>query len=84
MRKKIAAFKNDAEAERFVTKSDTTKYDLSGGKAGRLEFAHKDGQLNMHHSAVLVKAVKARAKERGIPYTRFVRETLERFLARRA
>jgi predicted DNA binding CopG/RHH family protein len=29
----------------------------------------------------LLKAVKARAKARGIPYTRFIRETLERAMA---
>jgi predicted DNA binding CopG/RHH family protein len=28
----------------------------------------------------LLKAVKARAKKRGIPYQRFIRETLERAL----
>ncbi len=84
MRKKIPAFKTDAEAERFVAKSDLTKYDLSGGKAVRFEFGHKDAQLNMRLPAALLKAVKARAKKRGIPYTRFVRETLVRSLARRA
>jgi predicted DNA binding CopG/RHH family protein len=84
MRKKIPAFKTDADAEQFVAKSDLTKYDLSGAKAVRFEFAHKDAQLNMRLPAALLKAVKARAKERGIPYTRFVRETLEKSLARRA
>jgi len=29
----------------------------------------------------LLAAVKARAKARGIPYTRFIRETLERAMA---
>jgi predicted DNA binding CopG/RHH family protein len=29
----------------------------------------------------LLAAVKARAKARGIPYTRFIRETLERAIA---
>jgi predicted DNA binding CopG/RHH family protein len=29
----------------------------------------------------LLAAVKARARERGIPYTRFIRQTLERALS---
>ncbi|HUE64970.1 MAG TPA: CopG family antitoxin [Rhizomicrobium sp.] len=84
MRKKIPTFKTDAAAERFVAGSDLTKYDLSSGKLVRFEFANKDAQLNMRLPAALLKAVKARAKERGIPYTRFVRETLEKSLARRS
>ena len=84
MRKKIPTFKTDAAAERFVAGSDLTKYDLSGGELVRFEFANKDAQLNMRLPAALLKAVKARAKERGIPYTRLVRETLEKSLARRS
>lgn len=84
MRKKIPAFKTDAAAERFVADADLTKYDLSGGKEVRFEFANKDAQLNMRLPAALLKAVKARAKERHMPYTRFIRETLEKSLARRS
>jgi predicted DNA binding CopG/RHH family protein len=41
----------------------------------------KNGQINMRVPKPLLKAVKARAKARGIPYTRFIRETLERAMA---
>ena len=34
-------------------------------------------QINMRVPKPLLAAVKARAKARGIPYTRFIRETLE-------
>ncbi|HYS46599.1 MAG TPA: BrnA antitoxin family protein [Rhizomicrobium sp.] len=80
MKKKIPAFKSDAQAERFVANSDLTRYDLSGGKAVQFEFEPKASQLNMRLPASLLKAVKHRAKQRGIPYTRFVREILEQSL----
>ena len=80
MKKKIPAFKTDAAAERFVAKADLTQYDLSGGKAVRFEFEPKASQLNMRLPANLLDAVKTRAKQRGIPYTHFVREVLEQSL----
>jgi predicted DNA binding CopG/RHH family protein len=80
MKKKIPTFKNDAQAERFVTSSDLTQFDLSGGKAVQFEFEPKASQLNMRLPANLLNAVKRRAKQRGIPYTRFVREILEQSL----
>jgi predicted DNA binding CopG/RHH family protein len=83
MRKKIPSFKSDAAAERFVAESDLTKYDLSGGKIARFEFANKNAQLNMRLPAALLKAVKARAKQRHMPYTRLIREILEKSLADR-
>ena len=80
MKKKIPSFKTDAQAERFVANSDLTQYDLSGGKAVQFEFEPKASQLNMRLPANLLNAVKRRAKQRGIPYTRFVREILEQSL----
>ncbi len=80
MKKKIPTFKSDAQAERFVASSDLTQYDLSGGKAIQFEFEPKASQLNVRLPANLLNAVKRRAKQRGIPYTRFVREILEQSL----
>jgi predicted DNA binding CopG/RHH family protein len=80
MKKKIPTFKTDVAAERFVANSDLTQYDLSGGKAVQFEFEPKASQLNMRLPANLLDAVKRRAKQRGIPYTRFVREVLEQSL----
>jgi len=77
MKKKIPTFKSDAEAERFVATADLTEYDLSGLKPVRFEFEKKSEQLNMRVPKSLLDAVKARAKARGIPYTRFIRKTLE-------
>ena len=77
MKKKIPTFRTDAEAERFVATADLTQYDLSGAKPVRFEFEKKDAQLNMRVPKPLLERVKARAKARGIPYTRLIRETLE-------
>ncbi|MGH8614558.1 MAG: CopG family antitoxin [Gammaproteobacteria bacterium] len=83
MKKKIPTFKTDAEAERFVATADLTQYDLSGARPLRFEFEKKDEQLNMRVPKSLLDAVKARAKARGIPYTRLIRETLEHAMTTR-
>jgi predicted DNA binding CopG/RHH family protein len=48
----------------------------------RFEFEKKDEQIKMRLPQPLLAAVKARAKERGIPPTRFIRESLERAIAK--
>jgi len=77
MRKTIPSFKSDEEAEEPVATADLSEYDLSGGRLVRFELEPKAAQLNMRLPGSLLVAVKARAKVRGIPYTRFVREVLE-------
>jgi len=82
MKKKIPSFKSDAEAARFVDSADLSEYDLSGFRRVRFEFEKKTAQLNMRVPKKLLDAVKKRAKARGIPYTRFVREAMEVALER--
>ena len=81
MKKKIPTFKTDAAAERFVGHADLTRYDLSGLRPVQFEFERKTAQLNMRLPKPLLDAVKIRARQRGIPYTRFLRELIERGLA---
>ena len=57
--------------------ADLSKYDLSGFVPTRFEFQPKAAQLNIRLPLALLDAVKESAKAQGIPYTRFVRETLE-------
>jgi predicted DNA binding CopG/RHH family protein len=83
MKKKLPALKTDKEAEDFVERSDLSAYDLSGFVPMRFEFEKKSARLNMRVSQSLLKAVKSRAKARGIPYQRLIREVLEQALARR-
>jgi len=76
IRKKVPRLKTDEQAEAFLAQ-DLSKLDFSQFKTVRFEFEKKDEQINMRVPRPLLAAVKARAKARGIPYTRFIRETLE-------
>jgi predicted DNA binding CopG/RHH family protein len=76
-KKKVPRLKTDKQAEAFLAQ-DLSELDFSQFKPVRFEFEKKDEQINMRVPRPLLAALKARAKERGIPYTRFIRETLER------
>jgi predicted DNA binding CopG/RHH family protein len=80
MKKKVPRLKTDRQAEAFLAQ-DLSDLDFSQFKAARFEFEKKDEQINMRVPKPLLAAVKARAKARGIPYTRLIRETLERAMA---
>jgi predicted DNA binding CopG/RHH family protein len=83
MRKIIPRFRSDEEAERFVATADLTDYDLSGARPVRFEFEKKAARVNMRLPESLFAAVKRRARARGIPYRRFIREAVERALVAR-
>jgi predicted DNA binding CopG/RHH family protein len=83
MKKKIPVFRTDEEAERFVETADLTEYDLSQFKPVRFEFEKKSARVNMRLPAPLLEAVKERARARGIPYQRFIREALEQAVMRK-
>jgi predicted DNA binding CopG/RHH family protein len=78
--KSFPEFKSDAEAEAFVERADLTAYDFSDFTPVRFEFDKKTAQVNLRMPERLVKAIKDRAKARGIPYQRFIREALEKAL----
>ena len=80
MKKKVPRLKTDKQAEAFLAK-DLSRLDFSQFKSTRFEFKKKDGQVNLRMPKPLLAAVKARAKARGIPYTRFIREMLEQAMA---
>jgi predicted DNA binding CopG/RHH family protein len=75
-KKKVPRLKTDEQAEAFLAQ-DLSNLDFSQFKTVHFEFEKKDEQINMRVPKPLLAAVKARAKARGIPYTRFIRETLE-------
>ncbi len=79
MKKKVPKLKTDREAEEFLAQ-DLSDLDFLQFKPTRFEFEKKDEQINMRVPRLLLLALKARAKARGIPYTRLIRETLERAL----
>lgn len=80
--KPFPRFDTDEEAERFVETADLSEYDFSGFRPMRFEFEPKAAQLNMRVPQSLLDALKERARRRGIPYTRFIRELMEREISR--
>ena len=78
---KVPEFKTDAEAEAFL-EQDLSSLDFSQFTPMLFEIAPKDTMLNMRLPAPLLEAVRAKAKAKGIPYTRYVRMVLEADLQR--
>lgn len=82
MRKTIPSFETDKDAEDFVDSADLSEYDLSGGTPVRFEFEPKSAHINMRVPKPLLDAVKERARRRGMPYTRFIRQIIEEAISR--
>ncbi len=76
-RSRLQSFKSDATAERFVASADLSQFDLSRLKPVRFEIEKKSAQVNMRLPKPLLDAIKQRARRRGIPYTRWIREAIE-------
>jgi predicted DNA binding CopG/RHH family protein len=81
--KPFPIFKSDAEAERFVAEADLSEYDFSEFKPAHFEFAKKTERVNMRLPEGLLRAVKACAAPKGMPYQRIIRQTRERAVAER-
>jgi predicted DNA binding CopG/RHH family protein len=81
--KPLPVLKTDEEAEQFVETTDLSEYDLSGFKPAKFEFEKKDARVNMRLPETLLAALKDKAKQRGIPYQRFIREALEQAISRK-
>lgn len=79
--RKVPKFKTDEEAEAFL-EQDLSDLDFSQFKPFKFEFSPKAAQLNMRLPEALLDAVKSKAKEQGIPYTRYIRQLLEHDIAR--
>ena len=80
MKKKLPEFKTDAEAEAFVDEADLSQYDLSGMKPVSFEFQPKAKSITMRLPETLFDAIKEEAERSGVPYQRFIRQTLENAL----
>src|SRR5262249_5885355 len=84
MKKRLPVLNSDKEAEDFVARADLTEYDLSGMRFIQFEFQPKSERVNMRLPKALLDAIKAAACRAGIPYQRFIRQTLEAALERPA
>ncbi len=83
MPKPIPEFKTDEELEAFID-GDLSDLDFSRLRPVHFEFAKKTAQINMRLPEALLETVKKRAADRGIPYTRFIREAIEQAIARKS
>jgi predicted DNA binding CopG/RHH family protein len=79
-KKKVPRLQSDKSTEAFLSQ-DLSALDFSQFRPLRFEFEKKTDQINMRVPRKLLILVKERAKERGIPYTRLIRETLEQAMA---
>jgi predicted DNA binding CopG/RHH family protein len=78
MTKPWPALRSDAEAERFAADADLTDCDFLQMVPMAFENTGSDRQVAIRLPAgLLLDAVEAMAKTRGIPYQRLIREVLE-------
>jgi predicted DNA binding CopG/RHH family protein len=80
-KRKVPNMTTDQEVEEFLAQ-DLSDLDFSQFKPVRFELRVKDATLNMRVPGPLLDKFKARAKARGIPYTRLIRQLMERALSR--
>ena len=78
-KRKVPILKPDEAAEAFLAQ-DLSDLDFSQFRLIHFEFERKEAQVNLRLPRALLDAVKARAKALGVPYTRYIRESLERAL----
>ena len=79
--KRVPEFKSDSEAEAFL-EQDLSDLDFTQFKPMQFDVAKKEAALNIRLPAALLDAIRAKAKAKGIPYTRYVRTILENDLQR--
>lgn len=79
--KPMPTLASDADADRFVDTANLADYKLSGFTPMRFELEPKAAVLNMRLPHNLLDALKDRAQAQKIPYTRYVRQLLEREVA---
>ena len=77
MKKPIATFDTDQQAEDFIASADLTEYDLSGGQVVRFELRPKDETINLRLPEALLNAVRGQVEKAGMPYQRYIRIALE-------
>lgn len=80
MKKKLPKLSTDEAAETFVDEADLSQYDLSGMKPVSFEFQPKSKSITMRLPETLFDAIKEEAERTGVPYQRFIRQTLENAL----
>ena len=80
--RKVPVLSTDEEAEAFLIE-DLSDLDYSQFKRHHFEFEKKEAQVNLRVPEGLLEAVKDRAKQKGMPYTRYIRLLMERDIAQK-
>jgi len=75
--KSVPVLTTDEDAEAFLDQ-DLSTLDPAQFRPMRFESLPKSARITMRLPEPLITALKARAKARGIPYQRLIREALER------
>lgn len=83
MSRKLPAFASDDEVETFLDQPDLSDFIAADRLAPTsFEFAAKEKTVTMRMPEALLEAVKTAAQRKGMPYQRFIRQTLEREIGR--
>jgi predicted DNA binding CopG/RHH family protein len=77
MSKKLPAFKSDKEAENFLDRDLSDYISAENFAPFQFEFRPKQKSVNLRISEELLNAVRFVAHRQGIPYQRYIRQTLE-------
>ena len=80
--RRVPEFKSDKEAEEFL-ETDLSDLDFSQFQPVDLAIGQKAAQVSLRVPEPLLDAVKLRAKARGISHARYIRELMERDVARK-
>lgn len=84
MTKKVPRFKTDEEAEAFLEQDLTDYLDLGQFERASFEFLPKTERVNLRFSAPLLAAVRAKAKQAGISYQKYIRRVVEESLGQKS
>jgi len=83
MSKKVPDLKTDEEAEAFLDQDLTDYLDLQNFQKVSFEFLPKTERVNLRFSAPLLAAVRAKAKQAGMSYQKYIRQVVEESLGRK-
>lgn len=82
MSKKLPALNSDKQAEELLDKDLSEYISAENLQPFPFEYRPKQKSVNLRISAELLRAVRAAARRRGIPYQRYIRQALELALQR--
>jgi predicted DNA binding CopG/RHH family protein len=82
MSKKLPELRSDKEAEALLDRDLSEYISAENIEPFPFEYKPKQKSVNLRISDELLRAVRAAARRRGIPYQRYIRQALELALQR--